>query len=302
MSYRHAGAAAPAVDGLSFAAREGTITGLLGPNGAGKTTFVSVLCGVRRPQLGEVRIFGQEGHTRLARRSVGYCPQELALYTTLSARENLRFFGRMAGIRGAELDRRVDWCLDAVRLSSARNQRVEEYSGGMQRRLNLATALVHAPRLLVLDEPTVGVDMTSRHAIFETLELLCAGGTAILYTTHYLEEVERLCEDVVVIDKGRLLVACPTADLVGSGLHRQRFRLSCVDGGADGVAADLVGRGFGAEAKGRSLVDASGDSLEGLLQVFARLVAAGSVTSVESKNPSLEERFLEITRERKGER
>lgn len=299
VTFRHPGGSRHALDGLSFRAREATITGLLGPNGAGKTTFVSLLCGVARPQGGSIRVHGVDHRSRDARASIGYCPQELALYTTLSARENLRFFGRMAGLGGSELDGRVEWCLDAVRLQDAADKRVEAYSGGMQRRLNLATALVHGPRLIVLDEPTVGVDMESRHAIFETLEELSASGTAILYTTHYMEEVERLCEDVVVIDHGRVLTQTTTAGLLESGLASQCFRLAAEEGGAEALAADLRARGVEAEPLNGAVVEASATDLRAALHAFTALVETGRILSVETRQPTLEERFLELTRDRR---
>jgi ABC-2 type transport system ATP-binding protein len=196
-----------AVDGVTFTADAGSIFGLLGPNGAGKTTTVSMIAGLVTPERGEVLINGRRitSDTDPAKRTIGLVPQDLALYDELSARENLRFFGALYGLKGRALDGALASALEFVGLSDRAGHRVKTFSGGMKRRLNLAAGLLHDPDILLLDEPTVGVDPQSRNAIFDNLEALKARGKALLYTTHYMEEAERLADRIVVIDHGKVI-------------------------------------------------------------------------------------------------
>jgi ABC-2 type transport system ATP-binding protein len=206
-----------AVDGVSLTVASGQLLGLLGPNGAGKTTTVSMLAGLLGPDRGEVRVDGHRlaGDADPAKRRIGLVPQEIALYEELSARDNLRFFGGLYGMRGARLQRAMASALELVGLADRAHERVVTYSGGMKRRLNLAAGLLHDPDVLLLDEPTAGVDPQSRHAIFENLQALKARGTAILYTTHYMEEAERLSDRIVVMDHGRVIAENTLAGLRG---------------------------------------------------------------------------------------
>jgi len=195
-----------AVDGLSLSVQRGEVLGLLGPNGAGKSTTVNLAVGLLAPDRGRVTIDGLGPPTQPAvRRVIGVAPQALALYELLSGEENLRFFAEVYGMSGARLAQRVQWSLEFVGLTDRRRDRVSTYSGGMKRRLNLAAALVHDPELILLDEPTVGVDPQSRNQIFENILVLKRLGRTLIYTTHYMEEAERLCDRVAIIDKGRLL-------------------------------------------------------------------------------------------------
>jgi ABC-2 type transport system ATP-binding protein len=195
-----------AVDGLSLTVDRGEVLGLLGPNGAGKSTSVNLAVGLLAPDAGSVRVEGKGQPTDpMVRRAIGVAPQALSLYELLSGEENLRFFGEVYGLSGAHLRERVGWSLDFVGLADRRHDRVGIYSGGMKRRLNLAAALVHDPELILLDEPTVGVDPQSRHQIFENILALKRLGRTLVYTTHYMEEAERLCDRVAIIDRGRLL-------------------------------------------------------------------------------------------------
>jgi ABC-2 type transport system ATP-binding protein len=207
-----------AVDGVSFQAEEGQMLGLLGPNGAGKTTTVSMITGLVPPDSGQVLIGGKPltGDADPAKRNIGIVPQELALYDELSAEENLELFGSLYGLTRGELNLAMLRTLDLVQLADRRKDRVITYSGGMKRRLNLAAALLHDPRILLLDEPTVGVDPQSRNAIFDNLEELKRQGKAIVYTTHYMEEVERMCDRVVIIDHGKVI-----AEDTCEGLYRR---------------------------------------------------------------------------------
>lgn len=206
-----------AVDGVSFEVEEGEVFGLLGPNGAGKTTTISMLTGILEPTSGTARIGGHDilEDAVAAKRINGLVPQDLALYPTLSARTNLQFFGRIYGLRGKELKGRVDDVLEIVALTDRADEAIETYSGGMKRRINIAAGLVHQPRLLFLDEPTVGVDPQSRNHIFESvLRLNRERQMSIIYTSHYMEEVELLCNRVAIVDQGRIIALDTIRNLV----------------------------------------------------------------------------------------
>jgi ABC-2 type transport system ATP-binding protein len=196
-----------AVDDVSFDLEPGRLLGLLGPNGAGKTTTVSMIAGLLTPERGEILIEGARlaGDTDPKKGRIGFVPQDLALYEELSARANLQFFGALYSLRGKALDRAIAAALELVGLADRERDRVKSYSGGMKRRLNLAAGLLHDPDVLLLDEPTVGVDPQSRNAIFDNLEELKRRGKALLYTTHYMEEIERLADTIVVMDHGRVI-------------------------------------------------------------------------------------------------
>jgi ABC-2 type transport system ATP-binding protein len=228
-----------AVDDVSFSVEKGQLVGLLGPNGAGKTTTVSMIAGLLTPDRGDVLVGGARlsGDTDPKKRKIGIVPQDLALYDELSARRNLRFFGALYGLSGAALEAAIAATLQLVGLSDRIDDLVKAYSGGMKRRLNLAAGLLHDPDILLLDEPTVGVDPQSRNAIFENLELLKSRGKALLYTTHYMEEVERLADRIVVVDHGKVI-----ADDTLDGLQS---RVAVVGGGKatlESVFLTLTGR------------------------------------------------------------
>ncbi len=210
------GAARPAVNGLEVAIAEGEALGLLGPNGAGKTTAISIMCTLLRPTSGRVRIGGCDtaAQPRAVRRMIGLVPQEIALYQRLTARENLRYFGRLHGLRGAELEERIAEALEMVCLQGFADRPVATFSGGMKRRANLAASVLHRPRLLFLDEPTVGIDAQSRNLILENLARLRADGMTLIYTTHYMEEAQQLCSRVVIMDGGRIIADGRPQDLV----------------------------------------------------------------------------------------
>jgi ABC-2 type transport system ATP-binding protein len=222
---RKAYATIRAVDGVSLDLVAGETFGLLGPNGAGKSTTIHLLTGALRPDDGEVTINGSIDPTRAeVRRHIGVAPQVEALYDELSAAENLSFFGRLYGMGGARLKERVTWCLGLAGLSDRATDRVKTYSGGMKRRLNLACALVHDPPVLLFDEPTAGVDPQSRNHLLDTIEGLARAGRTILYTTHYMEEAERLCDRVAIMDQGKILALDTVDELV-----RQRGGPSTVE-------------------------------------------------------------------------
>ena len=207
-----------AVKGISFSVEEGEVFGLLGPNGAGKTQTISMLTGVIPPTSGTARIAGHDIKSDMneVKKINGLVPQDLALYPTLSARVNLNFFGRIYGLRGSELKERVEDVLRIVALTERADQTVDKYSGGMKRRVNIAAGLVHQPRLLFLDEPTVGVDPQSRNHIFESvMRLNRERGMSLVYTSHYMEEVELLCNRVAIIDEGNIIAMDTVKNLIG---------------------------------------------------------------------------------------
>ena len=207
-----------AVDDLSFELAIGEVFGLLGPNGAGKTTAINMAVGLLEPDEGVVRFAGEafdrDPREARNRQALGLAPQSVALYEELSGADNLRFFGRLHGLSGADLDERVAACLDFADLAEVQKKAVAKYSGGMQRRLNLAVAIIHDPDLVLLDEPTVGVDPQSRNAIFDRVEQLRDEGKQLVYTTHYMEEAQRLCDRVAIIDRGRLMALDSVSSLI----------------------------------------------------------------------------------------
>ncbi|HVZ65228.1 MAG TPA: ABC transporter ATP-binding protein [Lacunisphaera sp.] len=228
-----------ALDEVSLEVRGGEFFGLLGPNGAGKSTLMSLVAGLRSAHAGSITLDGVTLTTGNAagRLALGLVPQHIALYQELSADQNLRIFGQLYGLRGAELRARVDEALAAVQLGERRRDPVKSFSGGMQRRLNLAAALLHRPKLLLCDEPTVGVDAQSRNAIFEYLERLNRDGLTIIYSTHYMEEAARLCSRIGVIDHGRILALGTLDDLLTLLPFAEEIRFP-----AEGRTAALAGR------------------------------------------------------------
>jgi ABC-2 type transport system ATP-binding protein len=228
-----------AVEDVSLAVKPGQMVGLLGPNGAGKTTTVSMIAGLVLPDRGEVWVNGIRlaGDTNPVKRKIGFVPQDLALYDELCPTDNLRFFGALYGMSGATLAAAIKDVLELVGLSDRARDAVKHFSGGMKRRLNLAAGLLHDPDVLLLDEPTVGVDPQSRNAIFDNLELLKSRGKALLYTTHYMEEVERMADRVVVMDHGRVIANDTLAALYESTPPRDGERPSL-----EAVFLTLTGR------------------------------------------------------------
>lgn len=204
-----------AVDDVTFTIEAGETYGLLGPNGAGKTTTISMIAGVLRRDEGSVEVLGAPigSGGSAAKASIGLVPQEIALFDDLDAVENLRFFGRLQGMSKRDLAGRIDEVLEIVGLSQRRRDRVSTYSGGMKRRLNIAAGLLHRPALLILDEPTVGVDPQSRNQILDSIERLGRDGLSVLYTTHYMEEAERLCTRIGIMDGGRMIAEGSTGEL-----------------------------------------------------------------------------------------
>ena len=288
-----------AVDDVSFQVAPGETYGLLGPNGAGKTTTIRLVCGLLSADGGEITVAGMpvSASAPKAKAHIGYVPQDVSLYPDLTARENLTFFGRLYRLKGSELRQRVDEVLEIIDLTDRGGDRVESFSGGMKRRLNIGASLLHRPSLLILDEPTVGVDPQSRHAILESIRTLGSEGLAVLYTTHYMEEAERLCDRIGIIDHGRLIAEGTRRELVSQVGEKDRITLS-----ANGSLAAF------AEAcrslEGIERVDVTDSSVQllardGRSRLPAVLEAASrsgtSVKSVEVDEPDLEAVFLQLT-------
>jgi ABC-2 type transport system ATP-binding protein len=290
-----------AVDGVSLRAGKGETIGLLGPNGAGKTTTVSMIAGLVRPDAGDVKIAGRvlRSDTDPAKRSMGLVPQDIGLYEEMSAYENLHLFGALYNMTGAALRHAIDEGLDLVGLRDRARDPVRTFSGGMKRRLNLAAALLHDPQLLLLDEPTVGVDPQSRNAIFDNLEVLRKRGKTLLYTTHYMEEAERLCDRLVVIDRGKII-----ANDTLQGLHRllptvNLLNVELADGKSNGLRAEDLREVAGVESVelqgGRLRVgvrELAGDSAAVLHWLTERGYA---VEHLASERANLETVFLTLT-------
>ncbi len=217
------GAQSAAVNKLNLSIPNGQIFGLLGPNGAGKTTLISILCTLLRPTSGSASVCGLDvvRDATAIRKMIGLVPQDIALYQTLTARENLRYFARMLRLEKHHIEARLEACLDMVGLSSCADRRVDTFSGGMKRRVNLAVAVLHEPKILFLDEPTVGIDAQSRNLIVDRLRDLNQAGMTLIYTSHYMEEVQTLCSTVAVIDRGHVIAAGAPQSLIAEheGCH-----------------------------------------------------------------------------------
>jgi ABC-2 type transport system ATP-binding protein len=207
LTKQYKGAAQPAVSNLNLEIQEGAVFGLLGPNGAGKSTLITMLCGLLKPDTGSIHVLGMDVRKEGTdiRKRVGVAPQEIALFPTLTAYENLAYFGRMYGLNGADIKESIGYYLNVFRLTEKANKRVQTFSGGMKRRLNLIAALLHDPTLLILDEPTAGVDVQSRNMLLDFLLSLKGENITIIYSSHFLEEAERICTDLAVVDEGKLV-------------------------------------------------------------------------------------------------
>ncbi len=288
-----------AVDNVSLTIAEGETYGLLGPNGAGKTTTIRMVCGLLHRDAGDIHVGDLEMNERAldAKARIGYVPQDVALYPDLTARENLEFLGRLYRLSGKTLRARVDEVLALVDLSDRGKDRVDAFSGGMRRRLNIAGGLLHHPDLLVLDEPTVGVDPQSRHAILESVQSLGEGGMAILYTTHYMEEADRVCDRVGIIDRGSLIAEGTRRELVSRLEEHDRIELGAVGDLAAFVEASRKITGVdGATVTDNHVQLLARDGRRLLPAVLEAAEHSGAtVNSVELVEPDLEAVFLHLT-------
>jgi ABC-2 type transport system ATP-binding protein len=285
-----------AVTGVSFDLCHGEIFGLLGLNGAGKTTLISMLAAERRPSTGDAVLLGLSirRRRRTVRRMIGVAPQHIALYPMLTAAENLRFFGRIYGVRRAELESRVEELLDFTGLQDRRNDRVASYSGGMQRRLNLAIALVHRPRLILLDEPTAGADPRSREEILKMVRRLRDDGNAILYTTHYLTEAEGLCDRLGILNRGRLVAVGSLEALFANLESSEVIELRGLEGRFDLAPIRGLG-GVCRVVRGRGLVRLYVKRAADLLGPLQKIVMRDRSIRLKVAPLSLEDLFLHLT-------
>ncbi|MDP9088458.1 MAG: ABC transporter ATP-binding protein [Pseudomonadota bacterium] len=289
-----------AVADVSFTAIPGQVLGLLGPNGAGKSTTISMLAGLTRPDSGSVTIDGVTLGTGAdpTKRCLGLVTQEIALLEELPARMNLEFFGGLYGLRGRALATRIASVLELTSLADRAGDPPSRFSGGMRRRLNIACALLHEPQILLLDEPTVGVDPQSRNAIFDTIEVLAGEGRALVYTTHYMEEVERLCDRIVIIDNGKVLADDSLAGLLASTALTNKLTLKYnlpPDGAALTEIAHLPGV-TKIDLVGTELSVSAADLGTAAPRVLERLAARGfSCQELTSRRANLEDVFLSLT-------
>jgi ABC-2 type transport system ATP-binding protein len=288
-----------AVKGVGFSIAPRESYGLLGPNGAGKTTTISMVCGLLERDSGDVSVDGRklDVASTAVKSSIGYVPQDLAIYPDLNARENLSFFGHLYGLGGKDLSVRMDEVLEITGLADRADDRTDKYSGGMKRRLNIGIALLHRPKLLVLDEPTVGVDPQSRNAILSSVEQLSGEGMAVLYTTHYMEEAERLCDRVGIIDEGEIKAEGTRRELVAMLGEKDHVTLSGsgdLHAAAESIKAlPAVESAGAADGQIRLLVTGASHLLPEILQRAAS--AGASVTGVDVVEPDLEAVFLNLT-------
>jgi ABC-2 type transport system ATP-binding protein len=292
--------AVKALDGASLELREGELLGLLGPNGAGKTTLIRAIAGRVRLDAGEIRVFGQPVDGRRTPPELGIVPQEIALYPLMTARENLAVFGRLQGLTSAELGRQVDWALESTGLKDRANESIRQFSGGMRRRLNIACGVLHRPRIVLLDEPTVGVDPQSRDRIYDVLDDLRGRGVSLLLTTHHLEEAEARCSRTVIIDHGRAIAAGTLGELVEQTVGRFRLVTLRLDAAAGQAATAEIIRGArtieGDPSDPRLLRARMRDVAIELPPLLERVRQVGrSVEDVEVKGPSLQSVFIHLT-------
>jgi linearmycin/streptolysin S transport system ATP-binding protein len=287
-----------AVDGVSFRAEAGEIFGLLGPNGAGKSTTIGCLSGLITPTSGRARVLGHDvvAEPRAAKAALGVVPQELALYDEVSATENLLFWGEACGLSGAELRRRVTEVLELVGLLDRAKVPVKKFSGGMKRRLNFACGVVHRPQVLLLDEPTVGVDPQSRVRLLDLVREQARAGACVLYTTHYMEEAQSLCDRIGIIDHGRLIALGTLAELRAMVEERDLVRLA---GRFPPAAAEALARLDGlkvVQAGEESLTVSLAQASRKLPALFAALEATGAeLRETTMIQPSLESLFIKLT-------
>jgi len=287
-----------AVDRVSFSAKAGTVFGLLGPNGAGKSTTISCISGLLKPTAGSIAVggFDMVSEAVKAKATLGIVPQELAIYEDLSARDNLTYWGAAYGLKGAGLKQRVDHILNRIGLADRADDLPKEYSGGMKRRLNFGCGLVHEPKILLLDEPTVGVDPQSRERLFDLVNEEKAKGTCVLYTTHYMEEAEKLCDELAIIDHGKIIAEGTLKDLQaefgGNDIIQLSgvFDVTLVEQAVAELGAEILSVNTGA------LMIAIRDGARNLSSVLRVIGETGAdIHDTRLSEPNLESLFLKLT-------
>ena len=282
-----------AVDGITLNLRCGECLGLLGPNGAGKSTLIRSIVGRVIPDSGTISVFGAPADSAAARNALGWIPQELALYPRLTCRENLQSFGRYHGLSGAALKQAVERCLQWSMLIDRADELVRNLSGGMKRRLNMAAGLIHRPQLVLMDEPTVGVDPQSRNHIFEMIEKVRDEGMSIIYTTHYMEEAERLCDRVAIVDHGKIIALGTNAELVQSAFGSRSQVLARFAGAEERVAAWIAQHGGQAIDGAAQFTIEHPTEIADLLEDSAK--SGLELLDVSLHKPNLESVFLHLT-------
>ncbi|WP_432662928.1 ABC transporter ATP-binding protein [Wukongibacter baidiensis] len=288
-----------AVDGINFEVKKGEVFGLLGPNGAGKSTTISMISTLINPNYGDIIYKGKSilKEPRVLQKSLGVVPQDIALYPTLTGNENLRFWGNVYGLKGKELKRRIEEVAEIIGIKDRLKDKIEKYSGGMKRRINIGSALLHKPELLIMDEPTVGIDPQSRNHILDTVLELNREGMTIIYTSHYMEEVEYLCSRISIMDKGKIIASGTKEELIDTIKGSKRISLSF-----DRITEKLIGG-----IKEISYIDKVEIIEEEIVlttvngeTIFKDILSKVSETdsniiSIDVKNPNLEEVFLHLT-------
>lgn len=292
--------AVKALDGASLELREGELLALLGPNGAGKTTLIRAIAGRVRLDSGAIQVFGRRIDGHRTPPELGIVPQEIALYPLMTARENLQVFGRLQGLSAADLTRQVDWALESTGLADRSDEPISQFSGGMRRRLNIACGVLHKPRIVLLDEPTVGVDPQSRDRIYDVLAELTGRGVSLLLTTHHLEEAEARCSRTVIIDHGRVIAAGTLGELVEQTVGRYRLVTLRLDAAAGNSTTAEIIRGARTieqdPSDSRVLRARMRDVAIELPPLLDRIRQMGrSVDDVEVKGPSLQSVFIHLT-------
>ncbi len=289
-----------ALDGATFELRQGELLALLGPNGAGKTTLIRAVAGRVRLDGGEIRVFDRVRDGRQTPPELGIVPQEVAVYPLLTARENLEVFGRLHGVSGADLSKQVAWALEQTGLADRANEPIKQFSGGMRRRLNIACGVLHHPRIVLLDEPTVGVDPQSRDRIYDMLAGLAESGVSLLLTTHHLEEAEARCSRTVILDHGKVIASGTMSELVEQTVGRYRLVTLRLDAPLDGEIARALAGDSGAtdgDAGDDCVVKARmRDVAAELPPLLDRIRLAGRcVDDVDVRGPSLQSVFIHLT-------
>ena len=287
-----------ALDHLDLSIQQGDILGLLGPNGAGKTTAIRCLTGLIPIDSGEITVFGKKQHINNndIKRQMGLVTQEISVFTEMSARENLRYFGGLYGLKGAELDSNVKRVLEFIGLTDRANKKPGTFSGGMQRRLNIGCALVHRPKLVIMDEPTVGIDPQSRNHILESVKQIAAEGTTVIYTSHYMEEVEAICNRISIMDAGRVITEGTIAQLIGRIAHEDTIHLTAA-APSQALTDDIraIAGVKSVNLTGNQYLIISESDSGNLNRIMEIAMRHGGVVNINADKPNLEDVFLTLT-------
>jgi len=287
-----------ALDHLDLDIKEGEILGLLGPNGAGKTTAIRILCGLIAADRGEVTVFGMNQNINNVdiKRDMGIVTQELTVFSDLSAIDNLRYFGQLYGLRGAELTKNVNRVLEFIELTEHAKKKPSKYSGGMKSRLNIGCALVHRPKLLIMDEPTVGIDPQSRNHILESVKKIASEGTTVIYTSHYMEEVQAICNNIAIMDAGRVIAGGTIEELVGNIQHEDTIRLTAVMA-SDALTSDIraISGVKDVSVNGNQYTITSATESGNLNRIMEIAMRHGGALNIANDKPNLEDVFLTLT-------